>query len=284
MKNKHHITTLRALALALSTAGLLAACGGGGGGGSSNGGGSNTGGGDTGGGTGGTGGTGGNTGGGGSTTPQPAPFKASELQGRWSLTGATADTSYTAIVLPGSSGTANVWLLSQSLSSLGILSVNDQAAVSGKVYPLGTAATPGAATGAVVADLSASLKTMTLSGLASQGLTLTQQDTLSQPASLADSAGSWTGSVGNGARTLSLSIAADTGALSGASTTGCTYTGSLSPLSTASAFTSTLSESCPDGSTTRFDGIATLNSTKNRLTLVGATPNQTSAVVLLLSK
>lgn len=275
MKNKHHITTLRALALALSTAGLLAACGGGGGGG-----GSNTGGGDTGGGTGGTGGTGG----GGSTTPQPAPFKASELQGRWSLAGTTADTSYTAIVLPGSSGTANAWLLNQSLSSLSILSVNDQAIVSGKVYPLGTAATPGAATGVVVADLSASLKTMTLSGLASQGLTLTQQDTLSQPASLADSAGSWTGSVGNGARTLSLSIAADTGALSGASTTGCTYTGSLSPLSTASAFTSTLSESCPDGSTTRFDGIATLNSTKNRLTLVGATPDQTNAVVLLLSK
>lgn len=278
MKKDQRITALRALALALSMAGLLAACGGGGGGGSNAGGGS---GGNTG---GGSGGTGGNSGGGGSTTPQPAPFKASDLQGRWSLVGTTADNSYTAIVLPGSSGTANVWLLNQGLSSLSILSINDQAAVSGKVYTLGSAATPGTATGAVVADLSTNLKTMTLSGLASQGLTLNQQDTLAQPSVLTDAGGNWTGSVGNGTQTLSLAIAGGTGTLSGASTTGCTYSGRLAAMSTANAFTSTLSETCPNGSTSSFEGIATLNSAKNRLTIVGATQTQTNGLVLLLSK
>lgn len=218
-------------------------------------------------------------------TPAPAPsFTPSALQGRWSLVGATAATSYTAIVLPGSNNTANVWLLNQSVSELSILSVDNQATLSGKVYALSGTAAPATATGTVVAKLDATPKTLALSGTDNTARTLSLQDALSEPASLTDSAGSWTGSVGNGAQTLSLSIAGDTGTLSGASTTGCTYTGSLTAISNANAFTSTLDESCPDGSITRFEGIATLNGSKNRLTLVGATSAKTSGIVLLLGK
>lgn len=256
MKNTQGHTALRAFIVTLGTVGLLAACGGGGGSDAS------------------------------STEPTPTPtvFTPSKLQGRWSSTGATAATSYTAIILPGAGNTANVWLLSQNLSHLNVLSLNDQAVFSGKTYALGSSSTPITATGTVVADLTSSTKILSLNGANSEVLQVTLQDALTQPASLADTGGNWTGSVSSGVQTLNFSIASQTGILSGTSTTGCTYSGNLVAVSNANAFTSTLNENCPDGSTANFEGIATLNTDKNRLTIVAATLTQTSGLVLLLSK
>jgi hypothetical protein len=166
---------------------------------------------------------------------------------------------------------------------LNVLSINDQAVFSGKTYALGSS-TPITATGTVVADLTSTTKTLSLNGANSEVLQVTLQDALTQPASLADTGGNWTGSVSSGVQRLNFSIASQTGILSGTSTTGCTYSGNLVAVSNASAFTSTLNENCPDGSTANFEGIATLNADKNRLTIVAATQAQTSGLVLLLSK
>ncbi|WP_079435628.1 hypothetical protein [Zoogloea sp. LCSB751] len=251
----------RHLALALGTSALLAACGGGGGGGSS-------------------------------TTPTPTPtptppptptgLDTSALQGRWNTTSGT--NAFTAIILPGASNTATAWVLAQNLSQLNVLGIDSQAAVSGKIYALSGSTAPVAVSGSVQASLSTSPKTLSVSGLGTTALALTQQDALATPAVQADIVGTWNGSAGGGTQTLSWSVSAGSGAIAGVSTTGCTYTGTLSAQTSASAYTAHFVESCPGSTLTTFDGIATLNGDKSRLTVVGLTIDQSKAIVLPLNK
>jgi hypothetical protein len=99
----------------------------------------------------------------------------------------------------------------------------------------------------------------------------------------ADVAGSWNTSLSNGAIRLTLSISA-AGALTGTSTSGCTYTGTVAPHpANIAVFNLSLNETCvptPGASGLRtYAGIATLNETRTTLSAAYTTPDRTLAGV-----
>jgi hypothetical protein len=238
-------------------------------------------------------------GGGGSSpesTPEPTPvptpespatpssLSAAQLQGRW-LTSTGVTPARTAIVLPGAEGSTEVWLLASDLSSVSRLQLStrgiDGVSASGKSYSLPSSASN---VGQSVSDSgTANLSNNSLS-LNSGALLLTRSDALTTASSLADVVGNWSASVGGQTATLRLAVAAN-GALSGSGSTGCSYSGSLSARSDATAYDAGLSEVCSSG-TTAFAGIATYRagqgSTPAALTLAMTTTDaaQTQALVL----
>lgn len=225
--------------------------------------------------------------------PTPTPFSAIQLQGRW-LTSSGITPSRTAIVLPGSTtaGTTasmDLWLLASDLSSLSRLQVStsgtDGVSATGKTYSLPSSATnPGqSATYSGTANLSNN----TLS-LNAGTLLLTRSDTLLTPSHLADVVGNWQGSVGGETVTVNLNLAAS-GALSGSSSTGCSYSGTLAARSDASAYNASLTEVCSTG-TASFAGIATYRAPQAptpaalTLALTSTDAAQTQALVLGLQR
>ena len=234
-------------------------------------------------------------GGGGSSpesTPEPTPppastsLSAAQLQGRW-LTSTGVTPARTAIVLPGAQGSTEVWLLASDLSSVSRLQVStsgiDGVSAIGKRYSLPSSISN---VGQSVSDSgTANLSNNSLS-LNSGALLLTRSNALTTASSLADVVGNWSASVGGQTATLRLAVAAN-GALSGSGSTGCSYSGSLSARSDATAYNARLSEVCSSG-TTAFAGIATYQSvqgsTPAALTMAMTTTDaaQTQALVLAL--
>ncbi|WP_291434318.1 hypothetical protein [Acidovorax sp.] len=236
---------LAATALTLVVGGLLAACGGGGGGSG--------------------------------PTIDPA-----QLKGRW-VTAAGVAPAMTAVVVPDVNGAANAWLLAQDASRLVKLVVRSDSSANGKTYALGQGNAIGqAVTGQVNAALTASPKTIAFTGLNTTG-TLTQSDALATPAVQAEVQGSWSATLGGNAQTVQWSLAA-TGGLTGSSTTGCTYVGSVAAIASTAAYSVSFNESCADGSKTAFGGVGTLNAAKNGLTVVVASADESRGAALFLAK
>ncbi len=235
---------LPATALTLALGGLLAACGGGGGGSG--------------------------------PTIDPA-----QLKGRW-VTAAGVAPATTAVVVPDANGAANAWLLAQDASRLVKLVVRSDSSANGKSYALGQGnATGQAVTGQVNAALAASPKTIAFTGLSTG--TLTQSDTLATPAVQAEVQGNWSATLGGNAQTVQWSLTT-TGNMTGTSTTGCTYAGSVAALAATAAYGVSFNESCADGSKTTFNGVGTLNVAKNGLTVVVASADESRGAALFLAK
>jgi hypothetical protein len=213
-------------------------------------------------------------------------LSAAQLQGRW-LTSTGVTPARAAIVLPGAEGSTEVWLLASDLSSVSRLQLStsgiDGVSASGKSYSLPSSASN---VGQSVSDSgTANLSNNSLS-LNSGALLLTRSDALTTASSLADVVGNWSASVGGQTATLRLSVAAN-GALSGSGTTGCSYSGSLSARSDATAYNARLSEVCSNGSgTIDFAGIATYRavqgSTPAALTMAMTTTDAAQAQALVL--
>lgn len=207
-----------------------------------------------------------------------------QLQGRWA-TGAGVAKGYTAVVLPGGagSGTANAWLLAQDASRLVKLTIKSDGSAAGSAYALAQGGTRQAVSGTATAALAASPKTITVNDAASGATQFSQVDAMAAPAAQADVTGAWSATAGGNGQTLRWTVTG-TGAVTGASTTGCTYAGQLTALATASAYNVQFNESCPDNSKTTYNGIATLNTTKNALTVVVTSANDAQGAALFFSK
>lgn len=238
------VRKLPAATLTLALGGLLAACGGGGGGGG--------------------------------PTIDPT-----QLKGRW-VTAVGVTPATTAVVVTDANGVANAWLLAQDASRLVKLVVRSDSSANGKTYALGQGnATGQAVTGQVTTALAASPKTIAFTGLNTG--TLTQSDTLSTPAAQADVAGNWSATSGGNAQTTQWSLTA-AGGLTGSSTTGCTYVGSVAALAGTAAYGVGFSESCADGSKTTFNGIGTLNAAKSGLTVVVTSADESRGAAVFFAK
>ena len=214
-------------------------------------------------------------GGGGDEAPVSGPL----VQGRW-VAGAGGLTAYTAVGLPAVKGAAVVWVLANDASQLAKLTVQGNGTLAGRAYALGQGVAATAITGQWSAPAPQSI---TLTGVVNGTLTLAQADTLAAAAVQADAAGTWKATAGGNAQTVTWTVAAS-GALSGQSTTGCTYSGTLTAMGNATAYTAAVKEACSDGATHQYNGIATLNPAKNALSMVAANADESVGVALFLSK
>lgn len=215
----------------------------------------------------------GGTGSGGNTatgTPSPT-LSPAQLQGRWQTASAVTP-ARTAIVLPGAASSTELWLLASDLSSLSRLQVStsgtDVISASGQTYSWTATATNTNTTTATTSNASnasnpgqsatysgtANLSNNTLS-LNAGALLLTRSDVFTAPTNLADVQGDWRASVGSKVVTVSLNLTTG-GTLSGTSSTGCTYSGTLAARSDASAYNASVTETC-SGTSVSFGGIAT---------------------------
>ncbi len=216
--------------------------------------------------------------------PAPAPVRASDLQGRW-LPSSSAP-GYTLIVLPAASDSAQAWALAQDGSALAKLSISSASttlAMTGSAYTLNSvtqAVSP--LRGTATAALSSNTKTLSLTGLASNQLDFTQSDALTLPALQSDLSANWRASFNQGSQVVNWTIASS-GAVSGTSNTGCTWTGNLLALSNASVYSASLTESCSTGDT-QLEGIATVNPAKTQLTIATTSSDQSKATALQMIK
>ena len=118
-------------------------------------------------------------------------------------------------------------------------------------------------------------------------LTLTYNTTRSvSVASLADAVGTWKGIYNRGAIISTVTVAATTGAISGSSTTDCSYSGMLTPRITDPAFFDiSFTESCPKvgGGTTDVtqSGIALLNEAKTTLSVAMTSADKTGGAMFV---
>jgi hypothetical protein len=103
-------------------------------------------------------------------------------------------------------------------------------------------------------------------------------------ATLADAAGNWVGSYNGGASSATIAIA-ENGALTGSSTTGCTYSGTMQMRSTDPAlFDVSFTESCVDGDSKALAGIATVNAARTSLSLAATTDDRLVGMLFLGTK
>jgi len=238
-------------------------------------------------------------GGGGDSTPAPAPtptpeptpttLSAAALQGRWA-SSAGISPARTGMVLPTSAGGTELWLLASDLSSLARLQVStsgaDAVSASGKTYALPSSSTQVGQSASYSGTASLLSQTLSLNGGA---LLLTRSDELKTAASQTAITGNWSASVGGQSVTLAWGLAAN-GTLSGPGSSGCSYSGSVTARSDASAYNASLTETCPNTSPVGFAGIATYRAAQGStaaaltLALTGTDASQTQALVVVLAR
>lgn len=224
-------------------------------------------------------------GGGGGGGDSPAPGNTTDingLQGRWA-TASGATPGYTAIIVPAGDGTsATAWILAQDASRLVKATAGNTQGATGKSYDLANPANAAADIGAggYIANLSASPKSVTFTNVLGTTLTLSQSDSLSGMATNVDAAGTWKTSAGAVDVTWTLT---DSGAMSGSSTSGCTYSGNTTTPTSVKLYQVSFSETC-NGSATAFAGIATLNTEKSRLTVTATTTGDAKGTALFFVK
>jgi hypothetical protein len=209
-------------------------------------------------------------GGGGGDTPPPAPSDPSAAQGFWS--GAVdAQTTASAVLLPDGAAW-NVLRKGSAITSL----VRGTTTVTGSAFSIsGVSFNPaGGAPGSYsISGTVAPKATLTVAAAGSaSGYTLAYNKSYETAAKLPDVAGRWTASFGGGSLQLTLDFSA-TGALTGTSTSGCTYTGSVVPHPAAVAvFNLALVEACV-GASVPYTGIVTLNEARTVLSAAFTTPS-----------
>lgn len=214
------------------------------------------------------GGSGGNT----ASPPTPPPTPVPLIKGFW--TGSLGNTATQAIILAN----GDTWVVFMEtgvvtrFARMQTTANGNSFSSSGTQYLLqsGVAET-GTATGSFTEKKEMSGTMTAASG--SSNFAVTYDSRYDTVASLSDAAGTWTGSyTGNGSLTM---IITSTGALSGTSTTGCSYNGSLQPRAADPAvFDVNLTETCPVGAAKQLAGIATVNAAKTALSVAVTTADK----------
>ena len=237
-------------------------------------------------------GCGGSGGGSDPVAATPTAAKLETAQGFWSgsLAGGTTlnAASTQAVLLPD--GTAWMVLLSSAGAPTGMVKASLAVAGtgyvgSGHVYTLATGAA-GSATMTGTAQAGSRLDaTLTTAGATTTtGATgLAFSNAYYTAATAADVAGNWSASASSGALRVNWTVAAG-GALSGISSTGCTWTGSFANRTGGTAvldFSAT--ETCA-GVSTVYSGVAVPNSTKSAVTLFVTTTGDAQGFVLTMAK
>lgn len=209
-------------------------------------------------------------------------------QGRYT-TGTGVTPAYTVLVVPASAGAHQAWAVSSAGDRLAKLSLSATNVVTGKRYDLSAnALTPTeAVTGTATLAGPASSASLSLPGLATLSTTatpLSRTDRLTETTTLAAISGTWSGSFDAGVRTATWTINGS-GALSGSSSTGCTYTGSFAARSDSPVFDVSFTQTCgaPTSTVTSFSGIARRSSSSANLTVVAVSTDETTPWVSLFS-
>jgi hypothetical protein len=207
----------------------------------------------------------------------PAPIDPLSLKGRW-VTAGIATPAFTAIVVP-EGGNAGAWVLANDASRLVRLVLRSDSTAEGKSYvlnPAGTAAVD--VMGSFTTDLAASPIGLTINGVPAVTLALTQSANLAVAAVQGDVAGTWAATLGGGAQTTTW-VVTGSGFMTGSSTTGCTYTGSVLAMANTAAYDVSFNETCPPGVTTAFSGIATVNPASPASSVLAVVSTNTDASV-----
>ena len=211
-------------------------------------------------------------------------------QGRYT-TATGVSPAYTVLVVPASAGAHQAWAVSSTGDRLAKLNLSAANAVTGKRYNLSAnPITPEAVTGTATLAGPASSASLTLPGRSTLPATTTvvsRTDRLTEAATLATVAGSWSGSFDAGARTATWTISG-AGVLSGSSSTGCTYTGNLVARSDAPVFDVSFTQTCPGIPTdtvTSFSGLARVSGSagSTSLTVVAVSTNEETPWVSLFT-
>jgi hypothetical protein len=151
----------------------------------------------------------------------------------------------------------------------------------GNQYPSQSGMAETASTSGVFTE-KISLSGETKSGNSSKNFILAYDAQYEKTASLSDAVGSWVGSYGNSTLTMNV---VSTGSLSGTSTTGCKYSGTLMPRSADQAvFDVNVTESCGvDASPVvrTLSGIATVNAAKTALSIAATTADKASGALFV---
>ncbi|MCW5258874.1 hypothetical protein D5045_00725 [Verminephrobacter eiseniae] len=212
-----------------------------------------------------------------------AGIDPSALKGRW-ITPSNEAPAMTAVILPDASDQASAWMLAHDSSELVKLLVRSDGSVNGMAYALHPGNAAGqAVAGQVTAALTASPKRISFSGVKAKALALDQSDAMSLATVQANAAGSWSATTGDKARITQWTVAAS-GDMAGSTTTGCNHTGNLAAMAHSSAYTVQFDERCLDGSHATFRGIATINRSKNRLTVAATTVDAARGIAVFFSQ
>ena len=216
--------------------------------------------------------------------PASANIDLAQLQGRWATTTGAVK-GLTALVLPPQAGNATVWVLSQDATALSKLAITGTTTLSaaGKSYSLNTTPQTNAdVTTPVSVSLTSSPKTLTLLSFGGAQANLSQLDVLTTTAALDDVATTWTASVGQESVQTTWSVATD-GKITGSSTSGCAWTGTLTTTAGLGLYSYSATEDC-SGTQTVVKGIASLNPDKDHLTAVGTSVDATRGLALFFKK
>ena len=217
------------------------------------------------------------------TPPVDTTVDVAQLQGRWA-TAVGVLPGFTTLVLPARSGSATSWVLAQDASTLSRLTLTGGAslAATGKAYPLSGSGLGQYVTPVATVDLNANPKTLSLTQLAVSPIQMSLRDSLAGPASQADTVGQWTASAGNQRLEVRWNVSA-AGVVTGSSNTGCVWSGSVTAMVDAKAYTAQIRENCA-GSVSDFAGVATLSPDKSSLSVASTMVDDSRALVMLFGR
>jgi hypothetical protein len=192
---------------------------------------------------------------------EPAPV----MKGIWSGTTGTISTS--AIVLAnGDSWVVSTDATGSKLAALPLALTGSTFTGSGKQYQ-GSSSEAATVSGSFVQKTSVTGSMVATSG--TNNFSLTYDSRSDTPVTVANAVGTWKATYNAGAITTTLAIASTTGVLSGSSSTGCTYVGTLLPRTDDPAiYKADFTETCLTGTPTVLSGVATLNIAKTGLSIV----------------
>lgn len=207
-------------------------------------------------------------------------------KGRW--IGEGASLGHVAIVVPADVGTGSVsantlWVVSPdagilhklhfqgAMQSVGILSGSVFSAQAQEHTPVSTAQY-------VLQDAGGAQ--MVVQGLP-HGVTLGLKhvNEMAAPASAEHAQGNWQANFEGGQVNWSVKNQS----LTGTATTGCSYSGQLMPLSAMAVYRVQITETCAKGEL-RLDGIATVNSAADRLSVLATSDNDSVSAALFFAK
>jgi len=208
----------------------------------------------------------------------------SGIQGFWSGSQGTG-TSSTIVLASG-----ETWMVSldssnviTSFAHLQTLTSAASFSSSGTQYLLQTGTTETASVAGTYKN-KASISGTSTAPSGSASLNLTYNPRYESTAQVADAVGSWTGTFGGASSSRTIIVAA-TGTLTGTSTTGCGYMGTLLPRNSDPAvFDVNFTETCVVGTPKVFSGIATVNEAKTALFITAATSDKTGGAIFVGTK
>ena len=191
-----------------------------------------------------------------------------------------------------------LWALAQDATTLIKLKANGSAqtagAVTGNVYTLGTTSVTAvtgssySVTSTAATSTTAASQQISIQPLLGTTALFDRTDAMSTALTATQANGKWQADLGTAKANWTLDTAAtNVKNLSGTSTTGCTYSGQSTVVTTQSLYKVQFTETCPGSgtpSTQTFSGIGTLSTDNTRLTVVATNEAETRAAALLFVK